>query len=40
MSNPQYLYTILDFVEKSTVENTIHFTEHKQFKSGITAGQL
>ena len=31
---------MLEFVKKSVVESTIHSTQHKQFKSEITAGQL
>ena len=39
-SNTQYLFTMLDFTEKSAVESTIHFTQRKQFQREITAEQL
>ena len=39
-ANPQYLFSMLDFIEKSAVESSIHFAQRKQFQSEITAGQL
>ena len=39
-SNPQYLFTMLDFVEKNAVGSAIHFIQRKQFQSEITAEEL
>ena len=39
-ANPQYLFSMLDFIEKSAVESSIHFAQRKQFQTEVTAGQL
>lgn len=39
-SNPQYLFSVLDWIEKTAVASTVNFTQRKQFQSEISAGQL
>ena len=38
-SNPQYLFAMLDWIEKAAVASTINFTSRKQFQSDINVGQ-
>ena len=38
-SNAQYLFSTLDWVEKSAVASTVNFTMRKQFQSDINVGQ-
>jgi hypothetical protein len=39
-SNPQYLFSVLDWIEKTAVASTVNFTQRKQFQSEISVGQL
>ena len=39
-SNPQYLFSCLDWVERNAVASSINFTQRKQFQSEINVGNL
>ena len=39
-SNPQCIFHALDWIEKSVVASSVHFTEKKQFQSEINLGQV
>ena len=39
-SNPQCIFHALDWIEKSVVASSVHFTEKKQFQSEINLGLL
>lgn len=39
-SNPQYLFSVLDWVEKTAAASTVNFTQRKQFQSDLNVGNL
>ena len=39
-SNPKYIFLALDWIERTVLASSIHFTQRKQFQSNINVGQL
>ena len=39
-TNPQYIFHLLDWIERHAVTSSVHFAERKQFQSEINVGQL
>ena len=39
-ANPQYIFHVLDWIERNAVPSSVHFAERKQFQSETIVGQL